>query len=105
MKGGMNILLLTVFIGIVMPVFALGADKLLIKNGAGTTTFKVEDNGSISSASRLLSNGASAWGRAPFVLGARQPATKRISISGGMSAEPTSMLRYLRFRKVWVTRT
>jgi hypothetical protein len=44
MKGGMNILLLTVFIGIVMPVFALGADKLLIKNGAGTTTFKVEDN-------------------------------------------------------------
>jgi len=62
-------LLLTVSIGIVMPVFAFGADKLVVKNEDGTTTFKVEDNGSISSASKLLSNGASAWGSAPFVLG------------------------------------
>ena len=47
----------------------LGADKLLVKNGSGTTTFKVEDSGAIISASTLLTNGASAWGSAPFVLG------------------------------------
>ena len=69
MKKRIKILSLTVFIGIVMPVFAFGADKLLVKNEEGTTTFKVTDNGSVSSASRLLSNGASAWGSAPFVLG------------------------------------
>ncbi|MDZ7697902.1 MAG: tail fiber domain-containing protein [Deltaproteobacteria bacterium] len=33
------------------------------------TTFKIEDNGSVSNASRLCANGASAWGSAPFVLG------------------------------------
>ena len=42
---------------------------MVVKNEEGTTTFKVEDNGSISSAARLLSNGASEWGSAPFVLG------------------------------------
>ena len=61
--------LLTVFVCIAMPVSALGADKLLIKDGDGATVFKVTDNGSVSSASRLLSNGAAAWGSAPFVLG------------------------------------
>jgi hypothetical protein len=51
------------------PISAFAAERLIVKNVAGTTTFKVEDNGSITSASRLLSNGASAWGSAPFVLG------------------------------------
>ena len=48
---------------------ALGADKLIVKNDSGTTTFKVEDSGAITAASMLLTNGASAWGSAPFVLG------------------------------------
>jgi len=54
---------------LVIPVSAMSADKLIVKNANGTTTFKVTDNGSITSASRLLSNGSSAWGSAPFVLG------------------------------------
>jgi hypothetical protein len=62
-------ILLAVFVCIAIPVSALGADKLLIKDGGGETVFKVTDNGSVASASRLLSNGASAWGSAPFVLG------------------------------------
>jgi hypothetical protein len=54
---------------VVMIGTALGADRLIVKNGSGTTTFKVEDSGAITSASSLLINGASAWGSAPFVLG------------------------------------
>lgn len=54
---------------IVAPVSAPCADKLLVKNESGTTTFKVEDSGSVTLASRLLANGASAWGSAPLVLG------------------------------------
>ena len=69
MKRGLKILLLAVSIGIVTPVLAFGGDKLVVKNSEGATTFKVEENGSISSAARLLSNGASEWGSAPFVLG------------------------------------
>lgn len=72
MKNGMKILLallLTVSIGTVTPVFAFGADKLLVKNGSGTTTFKVEDTGAVTTAYTLYTNGASAWGSAPFVLG------------------------------------
>jgi len=72
MKKRMKILLallLTVFICLVIPISALGADKLIIKNGAGSTTFTVTDGGAISSASSLFSNGAGAWGSAPFVLG------------------------------------
>ena len=48
---------------------ALGAEKLLVKNGSGTTTFKVEDNGAITNASVLLVNGAGSAGSAPLVLG------------------------------------
>ena len=62
-------ILLAVFVCIAIPVSALSADKLLIKDGGGETVFKVTDNGSVSSAARLLSNGAAAWGSAPFVLG------------------------------------
>ncbi|MFH1954024.1 MAG: tail fiber domain-containing protein [Pseudomonadota bacterium] len=72
MKKGIKILvalLLMVSIGIVMPVFAFGADKLIVKNGSGTTTFKVEDTGAVTTAYTLYTNGASAWGSAPYVLG------------------------------------
>ena len=69
MNENLLTILLMVFVCFAVPVSVLGADKLVVKNANGTTTFKVEDNGSVSSASRLLSNGASAWGSAPFVLG------------------------------------
>jgi len=42
---------------------------LFVKNASGTEVFGVSANGAITSADRLLSNGASAWGSAPFVLG------------------------------------
>jgi len=42
-----NLLAIVVFICLVIPISALGADKLVVKNEAGTTTFKVEDNGSV----------------------------------------------------------
>ena len=42
---------------------------LFVKNASGTEVFSVSTGGAITSASRLLSNGASAWGNAPFVLG------------------------------------
>jgi len=42
---------------------------LFVKNASGTEVFSVSSNGSIASAARLLSNGALAWGSAPFVLG------------------------------------
>ncbi|MBC8466680.1 MAG: tail fiber domain-containing protein [Deltaproteobacteria bacterium] len=62
-------ILLTVSICLVIPISALGADKIVVKDGAGTTTFKVADTGSITSASRLYTNGASGVGAAPYVLG------------------------------------
>ena len=68
-KESLLAILLAVFVCIAIPVSALSADKLLIKDGGGETVFKVTDNGSVSSAARLLSNGAAAWGSAPFVLG------------------------------------
>ncbi|MDZ7698230.1 MAG: tail fiber domain-containing protein [Deltaproteobacteria bacterium] len=58
-----------VCVGAITPTSAICADKLLVKNPGGTTTFKVEDNGSVTSVSSLFINGASAWGSAPFVLG------------------------------------
>ncbi|MBC8177997.1 MAG: tail fiber domain-containing protein [Deltaproteobacteria bacterium] len=62
-------ILLAVFISIAIPVSALGADKLLIKDGDGETVFKVTDTGGTTIASRLYTNGASAVGAAPYVLG------------------------------------
>ncbi|MBC8417949.1 MAG: tail fiber domain-containing protein [Desulfobacterales bacterium] len=62
-------ILLTVFICLIIPISALSADKLVIKDGNGTTTFKVEDSGATTAASRLYTNGASGVGAAPFVLG------------------------------------
>ena len=62
-------ILLTVLVCITIPISALGADKLVVKNGTGTTVFKVEDNGAISNAAVLLANGAGTAGSAPLVLG------------------------------------
>ena len=62
-------ILLAVFVCITIPISALGADKLVIKNGAGTTVFKVTDTGGTTIASRLYTNGASGVGSAPYVLG------------------------------------
>lgn len=58
-----------IYICFISTADALGADKLIVKSESGTTTFKVEDSGAITSASTLLTNGASAWGSAPLVLG------------------------------------
>jgi len=63
-----SVLLVTI-ICLVMTGTALGEDKLIVKNGSGTTTFKVTGEGAVTSASTLFANGASAWGSAPFVLG------------------------------------
>jgi len=54
---------------LIMTGTALGEDKLIVKDGSGTTTFKVEDSGATTTASRLYTNGASGVGAAPFVLG------------------------------------
>ena len=62
-------LIMALALCISMPVSLFGADKLVIKDGNGTTTFKVEDSGATTAASRLYTNGASAVGAAPFVLG------------------------------------
>jgi len=62
-------ILLTMFISLIIPISALGGDKLVVKDGNGTTTFKVEDSGATTTASRLYTNGASGVGAAPFVLG------------------------------------
>ena len=65
-----QVLLMTfLFYSLLAPVTPFCADRLIIENEAGTTTFKVEDNGAVSNNSRVLANGASAWGSAPLVLG------------------------------------
>ncbi len=72
MEKGIKILLgvlFTVSICVVTPFSAFAADKLVIETSEGTEVFTVSENGDVYSASRLLSNGASAWGTAPFVLG------------------------------------
>lgn len=66
---GLRGFLPAILICIVMTGTVLGEDKLIVKNGSGTRTFKVEDSGAITTASSLFTNGASAWGSAPFVLG------------------------------------
>jgi len=53
----------------ILPTSAYSADRLIVKDGSGTTTFKVEDSGATTTASRLYTNGASGVGAAPFVLG------------------------------------
>jgi len=58
-----------ILICLIIPGSALGTDKLLVKNGGGTTTFKVEDTGNITSSGSLLANGAEAVGASPMVLG------------------------------------
>jgi hypothetical protein len=67
--GTLSALLFIMVVCLIMPISVLAADKLVVKDGTGTTTFKVEDTGAITTESRLLANGASAWGSAPMVLG------------------------------------
>lgn len=42
-------ILLTGFICLVIPISALGADKLVVKDGSGDDVFTVEDNGAVTS--------------------------------------------------------
>lgn len=46
-------ILLTMFISFIIPISALGADKLVVKDGDGTTTFKVEDDGSVAASGNV----------------------------------------------------
>jgi hypothetical protein len=46
-RENLFVILLTVIVCIAIPISALSADKLVVKDGEGTTTFKVEDNGSV----------------------------------------------------------
>jgi len=46
-------ILLTVFICLVVPVSAFATDKLVVKDGDGTTTFKVEDDGSVAASGNV----------------------------------------------------
>ena len=61
--------LLALFMLVILPTSVLSADRLIVKNESGATTFTVEESGAVTSASSLFTNGASAWGSAPFVLG------------------------------------
>ncbi len=65
----LRVVLPVMIICLIMTGTALGADRLIVKNGSGTTTFKVEDTGAVTTAYTLYTNGASAWGSAPYVLG------------------------------------
>lgn len=65
---------------VVTPASVFGADKLVVKNAGGTTTFKVEDDGKISNVASLLANGAGTAGSAPMVLG-QNPSNRGIVIT------------------------
>lgn len=75
---------------VIISSFAEAADRLLVKNSAGTTTFSVEDTGIVTSASRLLTNGASAWGSAPFVLG-QNTSNRGIVITDKAASNPKNI--------------
>jgi len=47
------VILLAVLICLVIPVSVRGADKLLVKNASGTTTFKVTDGGSVAASGNV----------------------------------------------------
>jgi len=81
------------FLCLFVPVLGFAADRLIVKNGSGTTTFTVEDSGATRIASSLVTNGAAGVGTAPFVLGQE-------SILDGMWDHPMAMQRYSRSRKV-----
>jgi len=67
-RGFSGVLLITVML-LVTSVSVFAADKLIVKDEWGRTTFKVEDNGAVTTAFSFFANGASSWGSAPFVLG------------------------------------
>ena len=69
LPGRVSTVLLALFMLAILPISAYSADRLIVKNGSGTTTFRVEDTGAVTTAYTLYTNGASAWGSAPYVLG------------------------------------
>lgn len=64
-----KIFVLCCLVFFVAVLVAQAADRLIVKDGSGSTTFKVEDSGAITTTSRFYANGAGAWGAAPMVLG------------------------------------
>ena len=76
-----------IYLCLAMPTLVFGEDKLVVKNGVGTTTFKVEDNGTITNASSLLANGAGTFGSAPMVLG-QNPLNRGIVITDKAESNP-----------------
>ena len=67
--GVTSTVLMVLFMLVILPTSAYSADRLVVKNESGEATFTVEEGGAVTSASSLFTNGASAWGSAPFVLG------------------------------------
>jgi len=71
-------------------LFAQAADRLIVKDGSGNPTFKVEDDGAITTASRFYANGAGAWGAAPMVLG-QVMGNRGIVITDKAAANPKNL--------------
>ncbi len=88
--GTLSALLFVLFVCLIMPISVFAADKLVVKDGTGITTFKVEDTGAITSESRLLANGASAWGSAPMVLG-QNSGNRGIIVTNMASSNPKNL--------------
>jgi len=87
LRAILSAILVATIMGLIAPISALGADKLVVKNDDGTTTFRVTDTGGITSASKLLANGASSVGSAPMVLG-QNTGNRGIVITDKAAANP-----------------
>jgi len=65
-----TILSLVIWLGLIIPVYAEETeDRFAVLNQDTEEVFTVSDGGGVSIKGVLLTNGASAWGSAPFVLG------------------------------------
>ena len=84
---GLPGVLLVMAIWLIIPDLTLGADMLVVKDDSGTATFKVQDGGAITSASKLLANGAGSVGSAPMVLG-QNTGNRGIVITDKAAANP-----------------
>ena len=51
--SGLRVILLIMFICFIMTGTALGEDRLIVEDGSGTTTFKVEDDGSVAASGNV----------------------------------------------------
>ena len=83
--GFLSLMFISLYL--MVPADVSGADKLVVKDDSGITTFKVQDGGSITSASKLLANGASYVGSAPMVLG-QNTGNRGIVITDKAAANP-----------------